>query len=90
MKHLKYLYEDLHHMYFEKWYERNERKLINKNMHKLNWFTSRIWKRIYRDKWTCKCDTCKNVEENGLIIYNKSHAYYLHMCQEIHNYRDNP
>lgn len=55
-------------------------------MHNLKRFTSKIGSRIYRDKWTCKCDTCKDVEDNWLIIHDKFHAECLHMYQEIHVY----
>jgi len=58
-------------------------------MREIKWFIDRVWKRIYRDKWTCKCFTCKDTEKNWLIIIDESHASYLHMCQEMHNYRDN-
>ena len=57
-------------------------------MKSLKFFTDRIWKRIYRDVWTCKCDTCKDVAENWLIIIDEFHAKCLHMYQEIHEYKD--
>ena len=56
----------------------------------------RIWKSIYRDPSTCDCATCRDVEENGLKIYNKSHADHIYTVQcdyfaedSILNYRDN-
>ena len=58
-------------------------------MHELKWFTDRIWKRIYRDKNTCNCNTCKDVSENWLIIADENHASYLEMCQVMNTYRDN-
>ena len=41
------------------------------------WFIDRIGKRIYRDASTCACNTCKEVEENGLVIFDEQHAGYL-------------
>jgi len=58
-------------------------------MHNIKWFTDRIWKRIYREKSSCKCFSCQDVSKNWLIIIDKEHACYLSICQEIHNYRDN-
>jgi hypothetical protein len=74
----------------------NKLKKYMQNIHNLKWFTDRIWKTIYRDKWTCKCETCTDVYENWMIIINKSHASYLHVIEHdfasewaILNYRDN-
>lgn len=47
-------------------------------MHDLQRFIDRIWKRIYRDATTCKCETCEDVTRNWLIIDDYSHAQYLH------------
>lgn len=44
---------------------------------KYEWFAERIGKRIFRDPSTCPCPTCRDVEENGLVIGNKFHATYL-------------
>ena len=44
------------------------------------WFLNNIGKRIYRDK-SCDCNSCKMVEENGLIIYNKLQAEYVYWNQ---------
>jgi hypothetical protein len=49
--------------------------------HNLEWFISRIKKRVYRTESTCKCNICKTVEELGLIIYDELHAKYLFDCQ---------
>lgn len=54
---------------------------MKKIIHREKWFIDRIGKRIYRDKSTCNCDTCRDVEINGLIVHDKEHAQYLHMCQ---------
>jgi hypothetical protein len=68
-----------------------------KNLHDLDWFISRIGKRVYRDKNTppCGCDTCNNIEANGIVITDKDHAQYMYdiqleFAQEGHylNYRD--
>lgn len=42
-------------------------------------FIDNIWKTIYRDKWTCNCKTCRDVELNGLIVHDENHASYLSM-----------
>jgi len=57
-------------------------------MHTLEWFKKRVWTRIFRDKSTCTCSTCQDVNKNGLIIIDESHASYLDMYQEIYHYRD--
>jgi hypothetical protein len=61
-------------------------------MKNLKWFVDRIWKTVYRNKWTCKCMSCKDTEENGLVIYDENHANYLHMVEwdMQYIYRDNP
>lgn len=58
-------------------------------------FLDRIWMKIFRDKTTCSCNTCKEVEENWLIVHDKSHAKYLYTVQcdymaewKALNYRD--
>lgn len=56
-------------------------------MHNLKWFTDRIWTRIYRKKWSCKCAWCADVAKNWLIIVDIFHAECLHMYQEIHIYQ---
>jgi hypothetical protein len=45
------------------------------------WFYNRIGKRIYRGKTSCKCATCKDVKNDGLIILDTFHADYLYMVQ---------
>lgn len=61
-------------------------------MNNLNWFKKRQGKRIYRDKGTCDCKDCQEVEKNGLIIRADinnediifSHAEYLYdnQCEQ--------
>lgn len=46
-------------------------------MKSLKWFKSRIGKRIYRDPATCKCLTCQDVETNGIVVGDATHAIYL-------------
>ena len=57
----------------------------------LDFFTTRIGKRIYRDKLSCKCDDCQEVKEDGLVIMDQQHAEYLHMVSNdmMIEYRDN-
>lgn len=66
-----------------------------KTLHNKQWFLDRIGKRIYRDKSTCTCPTCANVEENGLVIADEKDADYLFNVQndfandgDYLNYRD--
>ena len=49
-----------------------------------NWFKKRIGKRLYRDKGTCNCKDCQEVEKNGLIINDEWHAEYLYdnQCEQ--------
>lgn len=61
----------------------------------LTWFKNRIGKRIFRDKSTCKCDTCFKIEANGLVVFDFFHARYLAdtdvdyaSCGAYLNYRD--
>ena len=49
--------------------------------HSLKWFTDRIGQTVYREDVSCKCTTCKNVTETGLVIKNQQHAEYLEMIQ---------
>lgn len=68
-----------------------------KTLHSKNWFLERIGKRVWRDKNKppCGCNTCNEVEENGMIIGDELHADYMFHTQnefanEGHylNYRD--
>lgn len=43
----------------------------------LKWFQDRIGKRVYRNKRSCNCDTCRKVESMGMIIEDNVHAMYL-------------
>ena len=42
------------------------------------WFNDRIGKRVFRNDLGECCKTCKDVYENGVVIYDKQHAGYLH------------
>lgn len=42
------------------------------------WFIDRIGKRVFRENNGCKCETCKRVTVEGLIILNEQHASYLY------------
>jgi hypothetical protein len=70
-------------------------------MHNLEWFTSRIGKRIYRNAIVDKkikkecCPTCMKVAREGLIVMDKMHAEYLFDTEAdfgadgyVINYRD--
>lgn len=62
----------------------------------LKWFTNRIGKRVYRDHTPTRCcDACDNVANNGLVITDEQHAWYLHATEQdfgaegiFLNYRD--
>lgn len=50
------------------------------------WFIDRIGKRVYRKGGNCKCEHCKKVLREGLIISpligsRATHADYLYSCQ---------
>jgi len=47
----------------------------------LDWFIDRIGKRIYRKETSCKCDTCREVYENGIVVHDDDHAYHLELVQ---------
>lgn len=49
--------------------------------HDKQWFIDRVDKRVFRTESKCKCDTCKHVAENGLVIFDELHAQYLYDCQ---------
>ncbi len=58
-------------------------------------FLDRIGKRIFRDKSTCPCPVCKEIEENGLVITDEEAAEYIYEIQcayaeegKLLNYRD--
>jgi hypothetical protein len=57
---------------------------------RLNWFIERIGKRIFRNVTSCKCQTCKLVFENGLIIGNEIHANYLYDMECIYTHEGSP
>lgn len=46
-------------------------------MNRLNWFKSRVGKRIYRSKGSCTCELCKEVHKHGIIVEDETHAQYL-------------
>jgi len=63
----------------------------------LDWFKSRINKKVFRDANNppCGCNTCNDIEKNGIVITDEDHAQYLFDIQnefacEGHflNYRD--
>ncbi len=45
------------------------------------WFRERIGKVVYRNETSCKCEICKDVFLNGLIINDQFHADYLYDCE---------
>ncbi len=50
-------------------------------IHSKEWFLNRIGKRVFRDATSCKCQHCKDIVENGLVIGSDLHAIYLFDCQ---------
>jgi hypothetical protein len=58
-------------------------------------FLDRINSRIFRDDNECDCEWCKDVLDNGMVIFNETHAECIYDAQEdygiagiILNYRD--
>ncbi len=43
----------------------------------LDFFIKRIGQRIYRDPRKVCCQSCTQVEKEGLIVHSKEHAQYL-------------
>lgn len=41
------------------------------------WFIDRIGKRVFRETNGCKCETCKRITNEGLVIFDEQHASYL-------------
>lgn len=48
----------------------------------IDWFKERIGKRVYRKANTCNCGICEHVTNNGLIIADEQHAWYLDAMAE--------
>ena len=49
--------------------------------HELEWFISRVEKRVFRNESSCQCEVCRKVGEVGLVINDRLHAQYLYDCQ---------
>jgi hypothetical protein len=54
------------------------------------WFIERIGKVVYRNATSCRCDICKNVTVNGLIIADHNHALYLSEIEAEYNLDSHP
>ena len=64
---------------------------MTNNMKDLEWFIERIGTTIYRGSNGCSCDTCKDVEMNGVKVNDKLHAEYLYEVNlEGVHYEDKP
>ena len=50
-------------------------------MKPLEFFTTNVGKRIYRDSDGCTCQTCLEVVKNGLVVGSEGHAQYLYDTQ---------
>lgn len=48
---------------------------------RLDWFKSRIGKRVYRNAGDCDCPICMSVGIHGLFIVDDLHATYLRDCE---------
>lgn len=49
---------------------------------RLEWFTDRIGKRVYREKNTCcDCPSCRDAYKNGVLITDYEHASYLSLIE---------
>ncbi len=49
-------------------------------MQKLEWFKSKIGKRIFRNQIEC-CPTCDRISEEGIIVHDENHSRYLFEIQ---------
>lgn len=47
---------------------------------RLDWFKSRIGKRVYRTP-SCPCPVCKSIYNYGILIEDHIHATYLRDCE---------
>jgi len=54
------------------------------------WFKDRIGKRVWRNKTSCKCDTCTRVHEEGLVLSDEYHAIYVCDMEGCSNADDTP
>jgi hypothetical protein len=51
------------------------------------WAAARVGQVVFRHAQTCKCEVCKNVEDKGLFIFDKTHAMYITDCAMEMGYR---
>lgn len=65
----------------EAWTEEQEKAYKEREQ----WFLNRIGKRVYRGATSCKCESCKRITGEGLIIYDDDHARYLHEIEAMYN-----
>jgi len=42
-----------------------------------SWFEARIGKRVWRNRNSCTCKSCETIWNEGLIILDQNHAYYI-------------
>ena len=58
----------------------------------LEFFTSRIGRKIYRRENGCACADCAHTMQHGLKVWSAEHAKYLHMVsnEEGLRYQDEP
>uniref|UniRef100_A0A6M3MER1 Uncharacterized protein n=1 Tax=viral metagenome TaxID=1070528 RepID=A0A6M3MER1_9ZZZZ len=61
--------------------------LNSEEMEEEKWFINRIGKKVWRTMNTCDCLTCRKAYRDGLIIFDKMHVDYLHLCSETQGIR---
>lgn len=54
------------------------------------WFISRISKKIWRNEFACKCETCTRIFKEGLVLRDRDHALYTFDAMSISNYEGFP
>jgi len=52
---------------------------------RLQWFTERIGKRVFRNNTTCPCGVCSENYEHGLVIHDRNHASYMNDLEGEYN-----
>ena len=54
---------------------------MKKKQHTEQWFINRIGKKIYRlTPFEC-CKACDSAYDNGIVVANENHAYYIYINQ---------
>lgn len=49
------------------------------------WFISKIGQRLFPNKTSCTCKTCKRIHRKGIIIKDRMHALYVSSAEAESN-----